>query len=155
MNFERKCLCESHPETSITNNHPTKTPKTDGSDAMQGSESLEPSTSFNASIPWCTLSFGGASSSASSAASSQRFPLTKRVLHHFDGNNNHKSSTPDSESRKTRTTTTSTSETVRSVRRALGLNNIYIDDTDARIRATDLIEKARALIKGERRSALK
>ena len=155
MNTKRKSSCESHSETSITNSHPTKMPKVDGSDAIQDSESLEPSTCFDAFIPWCTLGYGGASSPASSAASSQHFPLTKRNLLYFNSLNNPRSSTPESESRKTRTTTTSTSETVRSVRRALGLNKIYIGDPDAKSRATDLIEKATALIEGERPSALK
>nr|AUW31021.1 hypothetical protein [Cladonia uncialis subsp. uncialis] len=49
--------------------------------------------------------------------------------------------------------TTSTSATARSVRKALEQSNIHIDDIAGGERGMDLVEKARAIVKGERHLA--
>ena len=124
---------------------------------LQHSDSSNLDTPFNNTLlPWPVVhTFESISSSESSQASSQRFPLTKRNLHQFNRSMASNPNTPDNKSRKTKETTTSSSQNARSVRDALDANNIYIGKRNAKARGMDLIEKAKAIVKGDRKSALK
>ncbi|KAK0507001.1 hypothetical protein JMJ35_010701 [Cladonia borealis] len=158
MSHKRKRSYEGLPEIPISNGHPTKIPTVDLNTLIQDSASTNPSTSFNTLLPWPILISESPPSSESSQASPQRFPLTKRNLQKFNRINKTMASnpsTPEGKSGKTKTTTTPTSQSPRTVRDALERNHIYIDDSAAEMRGADLIEIARAIVKGERKSALK
>ena len=158
MGIKRKRECGTLFDDTISSHHDTKIHKVDLNIALQNPDSSNPSTSLNTLLPWPVHTTESLSSSESSTASSQRFPLTKHNLHQLNRINRTMASnpnTPDNKSRKSKTTSTVTSDTVRSVRKALAQNNIYIDDSGAEARGADLIENARAIIKGERESALK
>ena len=159
MGIKRKRACDTLFGDTISSNHDTKIYKVDPNTAIQDSDSSHPSNSFNTLLPWPILiSEESPPSSDSSQASSQRFPLTKRNLHQFNTINKSMASnpnTPDNKSRQSKQTTTSSNENARSVRDALNANNLYIGNRDAKARGMDLIEKAKAIVKGERHSALK
>ena len=156
MGGKRKRSFDTLVGDTLSNNYNSKIHKVDLNTALQDLGSSDPSTSFDTHLHWPTLISESPPSSESSQASSQRFPLTKHNLHQFNRIMASNLNTPDNKSRKSKTTTTSTSETVRSVRKALAQNNIYIDDSDAaEARGADLIENARAIVKGDRQSALK
>ena len=156
MSHKRKRSYEGLPEIPISNGHPTKIPTVDLNTLIQDSGSSNPSTSFN-TLP--ILISESPPSSESSQAAYQRFPLTKRNLHQLNRINKTMASnpsTPEGKSRKTKTTTTSTSQTPRTVRDALERNHIYIDVfSPGERRVADVIEIARAIVQGERKSALK
>ena len=165
MSHKRKRSYEGLLKVPISNSHPTKIPAVDLNTLIQDSDSSNPSTSFN-TLP--ILISESPPSSESSQASYQRFPLTKRNLHQLNRINKTMASasntpnkatastpnTPENKSQRTKTTAT-TSENARSVRDALEKNNYYIQDIDAARRGKDLIDKAKAIVKGERESALK
>ena len=149
MSHKRKLSYESLPKTLISDGQPSKIPKVDIGNATQDSGSSKPLTFSNASAS------GTFANTAFSQAASHRYPLTEQNLRQFNKSNKAIESTPDNKSRKTQTTTTFTSEGFHTVFRGLEYNHIYIDKRDAKARGADLIEKARAIIKGERHSALK
>ena len=158
MGIKRKRECGTLFGDTISSNHDIQIHKVDLNTALQNSDSSNPSTSLNTLLPWPVHTTESLSSLESSKASSQRFPLTKHNLHQLNRINRTMApnpNTPDNKSRKTKSTTTSTSHTVRSIRKALELNNIYRDNGGAEARGEDLIEKARAIVKGDRKSALK
>ena len=158
MSHKRKRSYEGLPGIAISNSRPTKIPTVDLNTLIQDSDSLHPLTSFNTLLPWPILIPESPPSSESSQASYQRFPLTKRNLHQLNRINKTMASnpsTPEGKSQKTKATATSTSQSVQSVRKALKKNNIYLEDSRAEERGTDLIDTAKAIIKGERKSSLK
>ena len=158
MGIKRKRACDTLFGDTISSNHHTKIYKVDPNTTLQSCGSSNPSTSFNTLLPWPVHTTESLSSSESSQASSQRFPLTKHNLHQLNRINRTMASnpnTPDNKSRKTKSTTNSTSASARSVRDALNANNLYIGNRDAKARGMDLIEKAKAIITGDRHSALK
>ena len=150
MSHKRKRSYESLSEALISNDHPTKVPKVDSEDAIQDSRSLRPPNSLNTSAARSPVT----SSLAFLEASLHHFPLTRENLRKFNRNNK-AASTPANESHKTQTSTTSTSEDLLSEIYVLKLHNIHIEDLDAERQGADLIEKARAIVTGERHSALK
>ena len=157
MGVKRKRSSGGHSGDTISNDYDTKIHKVDLNTPLQDSGSSNSSTSFNTLLPWPIQTLASVSGSESSQASSQRFPLTKGNLHQFNrisGAMASNPNTPDNKSRKTKSTTSS-SASVRSVRIALEKNNIYIDDSGAEARGADLIENARAIVKGDRQSELK
>ena len=156
MSHKRKRSYEGLPEIPISNGHPTKIPTVDPNILIQDSGSSNPLTSFNTVLHWPILTSESPPSSESSQASPQRFPLTKRNLQKFNRINKTMASTPNTPENKTRQTkTTTASENARSVRNALEKNNYYIQNRAAAARGKDLIEKAKAIVKGEREPALK
>lgn len=158
MGIKRKRACDGLSGDTISCDRDVKIHKVDPNTTLQISDSSNPCTSFNTLLPCPVHITESLSSSESSQASSQRFPLTKHNLHQLNRINRTMASnpnTPDNKSRKTKSITTSTSHTVRSIRRALDLNNIYRDNGGAEARGEDLIEKARAIVKGDRESVMK
>ena len=165
MSRKRKRSYESLPESPVSNGHPTEIPTVDLHKLIQDSGYSNPSTSFT-TLP--ILVSESPPSSEFSQASYQCFPLTERNLHQLNRINKTMASasntptkamasnpnTPENKSQRTRTTAT-TSENARSVRDALEKNNYYIQDIDAARRGKDLIDKAKAIVKGKRESALK
>ena len=127
----------------------------DLSNAITDYGSPIPSTSSSELLPWSTRTPGRPSSPASSEASLERLSLTKRNLSQFNRDNKAMAATRDNKSCKTQTSTSSTSAGVRSVWKYLELNNMYIDSTAVGIRGADIIEKARAIVTGNRNSTMK
>ena len=156
MGVKRKRSFDDLPGATISSDPDTQFHKVDPNTAIQDSDSSHPSISFNTLLPWPILiSEESPPSSDSSQASSQRFPLTKYNLHQFNRTMASNPNTPDNKSRQSKQTTTSSTENARSVRDALNANNLYIGNRDAKARGMDLIEKAKAIVKGDRHSALK
>ena len=155
MGVKRKRACYSHSGDTISYDSDVKIYKVDPNTALQNPNSSNPSTSLNTLLPRPVHTTESLSSSESSQASSQRFPLTKHNLHQFNRTMASNPNTPDNKSRKTKSTATSSNENARSVRDALNANNLYIGNRDAKARGMDLIEKAKAIVKGDRHSTLK